>query len=55
MGISQSFIRIKFDHHHMIARAIVPPLHTIWYSSAGKVPRENLQVTYYHKNNKNIE
>ena len=25
MGIIQSFIRIKFNHHHMIARAIVPP------------------------------
>ena len=25
MGIIQSFIRIKVNHHHMIARAIVPP------------------------------
>ena len=25
MGIIQSFIRIKFNHHRMIARAIVPP------------------------------
>ena len=25
MGIIQSFIRIKFNHYRMIARAIVPP------------------------------
>ena len=25
MGIIQSFIRIKFNHHRMMARAIVPP------------------------------
>ena len=25
MGITQSFIRIKFNHYRMIARAIVPP------------------------------
>ena len=25
MSIIQSFIRIKFNHHYMIARAIVPP------------------------------
>ena len=29
MGIIQSFIRIKFNDHRMMARAIVPPLKEI--------------------------